>query len=885
MSAPDRRQLICAAHPPGAPDSPERIATGLNFVRVVDRTRQDLLAVFFINDPRITRDPGTASGFMADPASPAGPFDATAVRIVPVEPDGQDPSVEVDSAAWALDPGADRVYLAVRVVAPGGFGAYRLTLRHPAVDRFANSLIFSFKQACPSEFDCGQPLDCPEAEEPAVAVDYLARDFDSFRRALLDFAALRYPQWSERIEADLGVMLAEVLCAQADEFSYIQDRMARESQFATATQRRSLVHMARLVDYDVDAGATAEALLSFTVAPDTSGGGAAPRGLSLAPGPDGGLTVWAPGPGERAVPFQLRDDLSSPPTGDDFYWVHSNWNAMPAFTPDTAEPCLPPGATELFLAPGRDNASPLFGSQPAGSPRPESEAWIGRTLILRMAPAEAERPHRTHAVTVTEVEILSDPVATPPGEPTWQITRIAWDPADALPAEFALPDTVVLGNVVPARAGRLVTEYLRFGPVPAGDPRAAAALPVTRASALYDTGLDDQPPGRRTNTRFALGETVAGGLAFVPDPDRGGRPSAEVTVDEVAGVSEPQPSLGRWDYTESLIEAGAGARVFTLEPGQWREIRRFQRRGETFAFADYASGAGYTLVFGDGMFGRPPGKSDLLRVRYRLNPGAAGNLPRGAVNALRDPADPDAPPPFAGALAAVENPLPTTGGRDPESDERIRRFAPVLFRENVLRAVVEADFREILKRLSTVQDAGAPQRWTGSWLTRQVTADIRGEQGLPAEQRALVAAVADTVRQAGREVVVVDPIYRPLDLVVTICVGDGARFAQVREAVLERLTGTDRRPGLFHSDRFTFGTPLVRSVLEAEVHKVPGVAGIERILVRPHSRGLLRPFTEPELRVGGAEILRLRNDPRYPDQGSIRVEDHAAAQSEAEAET
>ena len=44
-------------------------------------------------------------------------------------------------------------------------------------------------------------------------IDYLAKDFLSFRQALLDFSALRYPQWQERSEADFGVMFLEALSA------------------------------------------------------------------------------------------------------------------------------------------------------------------------------------------------------------------------------------------------------------------------------------------------------------------------------------------------------------------------------------------------------------------------------------------------------------------------------------------------------------------------------------------------------------------------------------------------------------------------------------------------------------------------------------------------
>ena len=67
------------------------------------------------------------------------------------------------------------------------------------------------------------------------------------RRALLDFASLRYPAWDERNTADVGVMLVEAMAALGDEMAYYQDRVAREATLETATQRRSVRRHARLV--------------------------------------------------------------------------------------------------------------------------------------------------------------------------------------------------------------------------------------------------------------------------------------------------------------------------------------------------------------------------------------------------------------------------------------------------------------------------------------------------------------------------------------------------------------------------------------------------------------------------------------------------------------
>ena len=45
------------------------------------------------------------------------------------------------------------------------------------------------------------------------------------------------------------MMFMEALCALADDLSYTQDRVAAEASLDTATQRRSLVRLAHLVDY------------------------------------------------------------------------------------------------------------------------------------------------------------------------------------------------------------------------------------------------------------------------------------------------------------------------------------------------------------------------------------------------------------------------------------------------------------------------------------------------------------------------------------------------------------------------------------------------------------------------------------------------------------
>ncbi len=141
-------------------------------------------------------------------------------------------------------------------------GEYALSIVHEWMDPYFNHIPFSFRAACPRDVDCLYSVRAvPSKEEVDFPIDYEARDYASFRRALLDFAAQRYPHWADRLEADLSIMLVEVLSALGDEFAYYQDRIGREAYLETATQRRSVRCHARLVDYAMHNGLAASTWL------------------------------------------------------------------------------------------------------------------------------------------------------------------------------------------------------------------------------------------------------------------------------------------------------------------------------------------------------------------------------------------------------------------------------------------------------------------------------------------------------------------------------------------------------------------------------------------------------------------------------------------------
>ena len=109
--------------------------------------------------------------------------------------------------------------LVVRTDSEGDYDTYRLHLVAGAsgsadeqvlsgFDPLLSSVAFSFKVECPSPFDCATEEVCPPKPLEAPNIDYLAKDYASFRRLILDRLAILLPEWRERSAADVGIAAA-----------------------------------------------------------------------------------------------------------------------------------------------------------------------------------------------------------------------------------------------------------------------------------------------------------------------------------------------------------------------------------------------------------------------------------------------------------------------------------------------------------------------------------------------------------------------------------------------------------------------------------------------------------------------------------------------------
>lgn len=124
---------------------------------------------------------------------------------------------------------------------------------------------FTFAGDCGEESDCGATVPCPPGEEDPAVIDYLAKDYASFRRLILDRLALTSPAWTDRQIPDLGVTLVELLAYVGDQLSYRQDAVATEAYLNTARLRTSVRRHLRLVDYRMHDGCNARTWVHLEV--------------------------------------------------------------------------------------------------------------------------------------------------------------------------------------------------------------------------------------------------------------------------------------------------------------------------------------------------------------------------------------------------------------------------------------------------------------------------------------------------------------------------------------------------------------------------------------------------------------------------------------------
>ncbi len=133
-------------------------------------------------------------------------------------------------------------------------------------------------------------------------IAYRIGDYNSFRERLLSYLAFYLPELKTRDPQDFAIALADSWAVVADVLSFYQERIANEGYLLTATERRSVLELARAIGYELKPGVAASTHLAFIVE-DTADG---PREVKV---PQGAQVMSVPQEEELPQIFESSQEI------------------------------------------------------------------------------------------------------------------------------------------------------------------------------------------------------------------------------------------------------------------------------------------------------------------------------------------------------------------------------------------------------------------------------------------------------------------------------------------------------------------------------------------------------------------------------------------------
>lgn len=719
--------------------------------------------------------------------------------------------------------GAQKHVLNIEVDQAGDFSTYTLKIGTSSTkkdtpptgfDQQLSSIEFSFKVNCPTDFDCKTDDECQEEIFDEPVPDYLAKDYGSFNRLMLDRLNMLMPSWKERHAADLQVTLIELLAYVGDHLSYYQDAVGTEAYLHTARRRVSLKRHARLLDYSVHEGCNARTWVQLQV-----NKGSAADGMLL----NSGTVLLSNGDENMAVissaAAQKFMDERDPAIFETMHalTLNSAHNCISFYTWEDSHCCLPEGATSATLV---DDGSLTI---------KKGDALLLEEIYSPLTGMAADADaRRRHVVRISEVEAGITDALTGTG-----VMNIRWYDDDALPFSLCLNSEIE-------------------NELQAGDESLSLnEKSVARGNlVLADFGYTQQNTSIVANTDD--------NTTYYPE-----LPEKEITVAVPYEHEEARKTGANTILVQNPHEA---LPVVSLFDGRevWRvkqDILGSDRFAKEFVVETEQDGTAH-LRFGDDQSGKKPANDFTPLATYRKGNGRRGNVGPGAINTIVCDNE---------GISLVRNPLAAQGGTEAETMTEIRQFAPYAFRKQE-RAVTEADYVEKTELHPDVQQAAAKFYWTGSWYTVYVIIDRREGKDVDDAFKADIIRHLEQYRLAGYDLEIRGPRYVPLQISMNVCVQPGYFLSEIRKQLLETFGNKnkpDGQPGFFHPDNFSFGQAVYLSAIYKAAMQIEGIASVELTTFRRWTGNQLTEITDGFLQPAELEIIRLDNDPSLPENGRI----------------
>jgi hypothetical protein len=636
----------------------------------------------------------------------------------------------------------------------------------PNVDSFFASATFSTGSRDELDYIGPDRPPMPVLEQiPQPHIDYLAKDYNSFRTLILDRLSQLVPDWTERNASDIGIALVEILAYAGDYLSYYQDAVGTEAYLETARRRVSVRRLARLLGYFVSDGCNARAWVHFQVANDT---GTAPVIL-----PEKLRLLTRLSGRDQA---QLQDDEfeNSDSLGLEVFEtmlpvrLYAEHNEMRLYSWGGEDFVIEPGTTEATLSGHLANLA------------------AGDVVIFDEALAENSDScspvdwAAVHIARLLEVELATDPLN---GRP---VTNIKWGASEAMQERIYVSCSNLESQSLVLRGNNVLADH--------GKTLPEETLPPVSQSSRY------RPP------------LLASGLTFSESYDRAAMSLLPAGNALQQNPAKAVPAISLHSRQTGGIEARWTPRADLLNSGPYARDFKVETETDETAF----------LLFGDDLLGRMPDPGTQFTARYRVGNGPRGNVAQGAIRHFFDPdraIDPT-------RIACVRNPMPAQGGTNPETIDHVRMYAPQILNLQQ-RCVTAEDYAAMARCYPGVRQAVARMRWTGSWQTVYLYVVRHDDSALDASFTGGLQAFIDRFRLTGFDVQIREPHYVQPDIEIEVRIVPGYVRSSVLQQ-LDAVFGTgslpDGTPGFFAPDNFTFGQSLYLSQVIAGTLGVPGVA-------------------------------------------------------------
>ena len=266
-------------------------------------------------------------------------------------------------------------------------------------------------------------------------------------------------------------------------------------------------------------------------------------------------------------------------------------------------------------------------------------------------------------------------------------------------------------------------------------------------------------------------------------------------------------------YLPAPTAAGAASTLVTSVNGvAWQEVSNLALAGPgDHVYMTRADATGKTTVqFGDGVHGaRLPTGAANVTAAYRVGLGAAGNAAPGQIS------QPQTRPQ---GVQGVSNPLPASGGADPDTVATTRANAPLAVMA-LDRVVSVEDYQDFARAWAGIGKASSVLLSDG--LSQFVHLTIGGTTSQPVEtSSALVAALVASLAANGDPHLPVRVAPCQVDLIVLaagVRVAPGYQWSGVSAAVRAALLAA------YSYDSRSLGQAVVLSDIVAVIQAVPGV--------------------------------------------------------------